>query len=161
VAQPDSHRLDQPRHPLIEPPDRYNQQWITQVRPFGWVNPEPRDRYHLVVIGAGPGGLMSAAIAAGLGARVALVERHLMGGDCLNVGCVPSKALIAAARSWAAAAGSHAGFGGPRTTGAGDFGLAMERVRRLRADLSPADSVSRYRDLGIDVLLGEGTIFRS
>lgn len=156
MAQPDSHPPDQPRDPPIEPLDRYNQQWIAHVRPSGWVNPEPRDRYHLVVIGAGPGGLMSAAIAAGLGARVALVERHLMGGDCLNVGCVPSKALIAAARSWAAAADSHPGFGGPRTVGAGDFGLAMERVRRLRADLSPADSVSRYRDLGIDVFLGEG-----
>jgi len=156
VARPDSHPLEQPRNPLIEPLDRYNQQWVAHVRPSGWINPEPRDRYHLVVLGAGPGGLMSAAIAAGLGARVALVERQLMGGDCLNVGCVPSKALIAAARSWWAAADSHASFGGPRITGAGDFGAAMERVRRLRADLSQADSASRYRELGVDVFLGEG-----
>jgi glycine/D-amino acid oxidase-like deaminating enzyme len=148
VAQPDSHPLEYPRQRLIEPLDRHNQQWMAHVRPSGWANPEPRDRYHLVVIGAGPGGLMSAAIAAGLGARVALVERHLMGGDCLNVGCVPSKALIAAARSWKAAAGSNPGFGGPRIAGAGDFGAAMEQVRRLRAELSQADSVSRYREPG-------------
>lgn len=156
VARPDSHPLEQPRYPLIEPLDRYNQQWVAHVRPSGWTNPEPRDRYQLVVIGAGPGGLTSAAIAAGLGARVALVERHLMGGDCLNVGCVPSKALIAAARSWGAAADSHPAFGGPRMAGAGDFGVAMERLRKLRADLSQADSVSRYRELGVDVFLGEG-----
>jgi pyruvate/2-oxoglutarate dehydrogenase complex dihydrolipoamide dehydrogenase (E3) component len=156
VAQPDSGPLEHLRHSLIEPLDRYNQQWLAQVRPTGWTNPESKERYHLVVIGAGPGGLLSAAIAAGLGARVALVERHLMGGDCLNVGCVPSKALIAAARSWAAAASSHPDFGGPRIAGAGDFGAAMERVRRLRADLSQADSVSRYRERGVDLFLGEG-----
>ena len=63
---------------------------LANVRPADWRNPTPAPRYHLVVIGAGTAGLVSAAIAAGLGARVALVERHEMGGDCLNVGCVPS-----------------------------------------------------------------------
>jgi pyruvate/2-oxoglutarate dehydrogenase complex dihydrolipoamide dehydrogenase (E3) component len=156
VARPDSHPLEQPRHALVKPFDRYNQQWVSHVRPAGWTNPEPKDRYHLVVIGAGPGGLMASAIAAGLGARVALVERDLMGGDCLNVGCVPSKAVIAAARSWRAAADSNPVFGGSRIAGVGDFGAAMERMRRLRADLSRADGASRYRELGIDVFLGEG-----
>jgi pyruvate/2-oxoglutarate dehydrogenase complex dihydrolipoamide dehydrogenase (E3) component len=141
---------------LVEPLDRHNQQWIAHVHPAAWLNPDPRERYHLVVIGAGPGGLMCAAIAAGLGARVALVERHLMGGDCLNVGCVPSKALVAAARSWRAAADSNPAFGGPRITGAGDFAAAMQRMRRLRSDLSQADSATHYRELGIDVFLGEG-----
>lgn len=141
---------------MVEPPDRYNQQWVAQVRPSAWINPEPKGRYHLLVVGAGPSGLMSAAIAAALGARVALVERHLMGGDCLNVGCVPSKALIAAARSWRSAADSSWSFGGPRIERLGDFGAVMGRVRRLRAELSEADSAARFRDLGVDVFLGEG-----
>jgi pyruvate/2-oxoglutarate dehydrogenase complex dihydrolipoamide dehydrogenase (E3) component len=155
VAQPESHPPEHARQALIEPLDHHNRQWIAHVRPSGWVNPEPKPRYHLVVIGAGPGGLLCAAIAAGLGAQVALVERHLMGGDCLNVGCVPSKALIAAARSWSAASASNSGFGGPRIAGGGNFAAAMERVRRLRAELSQVDSASRYRDLGVDVFLSE------
>ena len=64
------------------------------LAPETYVNPEPQGRYHLIVLGAGPAGLISAIGAAGVGARVALVERGLMGGDCLNVGCVPSKALL-------------------------------------------------------------------
>ncbi len=136
--------------------DQYDRQLVANVRPVDWVNPEPKNRYHLVVIGGGPGGLMIASIAAGLGARVALVERHLLGGDCLNVGCVPSKALISAARSWRAAMDSSRVFGGPRTVGTGDFATAMQRMRRLRAGLSRADSAARYRELGVDVFLGEG-----
>jgi pyruvate/2-oxoglutarate dehydrogenase complex dihydrolipoamide dehydrogenase (E3) component len=98
---------------------------------------------------------VSAAGAAGLGARVALVERHLLGGDCLNVGCVPSKGVIAAARVWHQVFnGSH--FGAPPHIGTGDFARAMERMRRLRADISPNDSVWRFRDLGVDVFLGQG-----
>ncbi|MDQ2666351.1 MAG: FAD-dependent oxidoreductase, partial [Gemmatimonadota bacterium] len=77
-----------------------DRQWLANVRPADWRNPTPTVRYHLVVIGGGTAGLVSAAIAVGLGARVALVERSLMGGDCLNVGCVPSKALIRVARAW-------------------------------------------------------------
>ena len=67
------------------------------VHPDDWTNPTPDGRYNLVVIGGGTAGLVSAVGAAGLGAKVALIERHLMGGDCLNVGCVPSKGLISAA----------------------------------------------------------------
>jgi pyruvate/2-oxoglutarate dehydrogenase complex dihydrolipoamide dehydrogenase (E3) component len=119
-------------------------------------DPPARDRYHLVVIGGGPGGLMVAAIGAGLGARVALVERHLLGGDCLNVGCVPSKAILGAARSWRAATDSSRDFGGPRTVGTGDFAGVMQRMRRLRAGLGRADSAERYRQLGVDVFLGVG-----
>src|SRR5262245_43695220 len=117
----------------VEPFDRFNQELVANVHPAGWVNPEPREPYHLVVIGGGTAGLVSAAIAAGLGARVALVERHLMGGDCLNVGCVPSKGMISAARSWQAAAESSRAFGGPELAGPGRFGEVMERMRRLRA----------------------------
>jgi pyruvate/2-oxoglutarate dehydrogenase complex dihydrolipoamide dehydrogenase (E3) component len=140
--------------------DQYDRQLLANVRPAEWINPEPRARYHLVVIGGGPGGLMIASIAAGLGARVALVERHLLGGDCLNVGCVPSKAIISAARSWRAAIDSSRDFGGPRTVGTGDFAVVMQRMRRLRAGLSREDSAARYRGLGVDVFLGDAEFTR-
>jgi pyruvate/2-oxoglutarate dehydrogenase complex dihydrolipoamide dehydrogenase (E3) component len=140
----------------VEPLDRYNEELVANVHPADWVDPEPRARYHLVVIGAGTGGLVSASIAAGLGARVALIERHLMGGDCLNVGCVPSKAVIGAARSWQAAADSHRMFAGPRVAGPGSFGEAMARMRRLRAELARVDGAPRFRELGVDVFLSEG-----
>ena len=78
--------------------DAHNRALIENVHPPGWRNPEPARRYHLVVVGAGTAGLVTAAGAAGLGARVALVERHFMGGDCLVTGCVPSKAVIRSSR---------------------------------------------------------------
>ncbi|HUR95386.1 MAG TPA: mercuric reductase [Gemmatimonadales bacterium] len=140
----------------LEPLDRFDAELVSNVRPSDWINPEPATRYHLVVIGAGTAGLVTAAIAAGLGARVALVERHLMGGDCLNVGCVPSKALLSAARSWQEARNSHGAFGGPVVTGPGRFSEAMARMRRLRAGLSRLDSAERFRKLGVDVFLGAG-----
>jgi pyruvate/2-oxoglutarate dehydrogenase complex dihydrolipoamide dehydrogenase (E3) component len=99
---------------------------------------------------------VTAAVAAGLGARVALIERDLMGGDCLNVGCVPSKGMLRAAR--AAAAVRDAGRFGVRVPDGTqvDFGVAMERMRRLRARISPNDSAERFAKLGVDVFLGEG-----
>jgi pyruvate/2-oxoglutarate dehydrogenase complex dihydrolipoamide dehydrogenase (E3) component len=142
--------------PLLLPLDEHNLRHLESVHPADHRNPIPKDRYHLVVIGAGPGGLVAAIAAAGLGARVALVERHLMGGDCLNVGCVPSKAVIRAARAWHEAAHAARGFGGPPVSGPGDFAAAMRRMRRLRAELSPVDSVHRYTERGVDVFLGEG-----
>ncbi len=129
---------------------------LDQVHPPSWINPTPAARYHLVVIGAGTAGLVTAAAAAGLGARVALIERHLMGGDCLNVGCVPSKAVIRAGRAWHEARHAAVRFGGPAPSGDGDFAMAMERMRRLRADLSPVDGAARFRDLSVDVFLGDG-----
>ena len=142
--------------PLVEPADEFNQQLLANVHPPDWVDPEPKSRYHLVVIGAGTAGLVTAAIAAGLGARVALIERHLMGGDCLNVGCVPSKGIIGAARAWQAAADARGTVGGPRIAGAGSFPEVMARMRRIRAGLSRIDSASRFRGLGVDVFLGSG-----
>src|ERR1700681_2313331 len=85
----------------IEPLDEHNRMLLANVHPSGWETPLPAPRYHLVVVGAGTAGLVAAAGAAGLGARVALVERHLMGGDCLNIGCVPSKAILRSARAFA------------------------------------------------------------
>lgn len=138
------------------PDDAHNRALLANVHPADWVNPTPPSgRYHLVVIGAGTAGLVAAAGAAGLGARVALVERHLMGGDCLNVGCVPSKGVIRGARA-VHAARSGERFGAPVATGAADFAAAMERMRRLRAQISRVDGAPRFAGLGIDVYLGEG-----
>ncbi len=135
--------------------DPHDRQLAMHVHPGDWVNPEPAPSYNLVVVGGGTAGLVSAAGAAGLGARVALVEKHLLGGDCLNIGCVPSKALIAAARAWHGARRGH-DFGAPRVEGDGDFDAAMKRMRRLRAGIAPHDSAARLRELGIDVFLGGG-----
>src|SRR5436309_3737360 len=85
--------------PLVQPLDESNITLLAEVHPTGWVNPQPRRRYDLVVIGGGTAGLVSAIGSAGLGAKVALVERRLLGGDCLNVGCVPSKAVLRSARA--------------------------------------------------------------
>ncbi len=140
---------------LISPFDAHNKRLQDNVHPCDWINPEPAQRYNLVVLGAGTAGLVTAAGAAGLGAKVALVERHLMGGDCLNVGCVPSKSLISASR--AVAAIHKAGACGINVDDYRiDFPAIMERMRRIRADISAHDSVRRFRDLGVDVFLGEG-----
>src|SRR5829696_4683144 len=109
--------MSTPDSDLILPQDEYNQALVENVHPANWVNPEPSGRYNMVVIGAGTAGLITAVVAAGMGAKVALIERHLMGGDCLNVGCVPSKGIIAAARMWQAAADAGHGFAGPRVVG--------------------------------------------
>src|SRR5438552_14381377 len=92
---------------LVQPYDVHNRFLVSNVHPPDWANPEPAGRYNLVVLGAGTAGLISAAGAAGLGARVALVEREFLGGDCLNVGCVPSKALIRASRAAAEVRDAH------------------------------------------------------
>ena len=140
----------------LQPFDQHNQRLESNVHPPQWSNPQPKSDYHLVVIGAGTAGLVTAAAAAGLGARVALIERELMGGDCLNVGCVPSKGVIAAART-AATVGNAADFGvnvPPGTTI--DFDKVMTRMRKKRADISPVDSAQRFTELGIDVFFGQG-----
>ena len=139
------------------PEDAYNQTLVANVHPHDWTNPEPAPSYNLVVLGGGTAGLITAAGAAGLGAKVALVEREHLGGDCLNVGCVPSKALLRAARAYADVrdAGQY-GVEVPPGTRV-NFPAVMERMRRLRSEISPNDSAQRYRDeLGVDVFLGEG-----
>lgn len=140
----------------ILPWDAHNQELIAQVRPPDWINPKPAAQYDLVVLGAGTAGLVTAAGAAGLGARVALVEKHLLGGDCLNVGCVPSKALISSARRAAAVREAPAWGVAVAENSRTDFGQVMERMRRLRAAIAPNDSAARFRDLGVDVFLGAG-----
>ena len=121
--------------------------------------PEPRaaGRYHLVVVGGGSAGLVTAASAAGLGARVALVEKTGLGGDCLLTGCVPSKALLAAAKRVHAVRTAPAFGVTVEGTVTVDFAAVMRRMRRVRADLSPIDSVERFTGLGVDVFTGHGT----
>lgn len=156
--------VDQPlieRLPQISPADEFNRELVRNVHPVDWVNPKPSGRYNLVVIGAGTAGLVTAAGAAGLGAKVALIERHLMGGDCLNVGCVPSKGVISAARVAAGVRNAREfGVEVPDDVNS-DFAAAMQRMRRLRAHISPNDSAQRFRDLGIDVFFGQATFVDS
>ena len=137
------------------PADAADQRLRSHVHPPDWINPEPRGRYHLVVVGGGTAGLVSAIGAAGLGARVALVEREMLGGDCLVTGCVPSKAILRSAR--AAADARRAEEVGVRVSGVeADFAAVMRRMRERRADISPHDSAARLRSAGVDVYFGDG-----
>ena len=140
--------------PVVLPEDEFNKTLVENVHPPGWINPKPAGRYNLIVIGAGTAGLVAAAGAAGLGARVALVERQFMGGDCLNFGCVPSKALIRSARAAYAVREARA-FGVGATVERTDFAEAMRRLRRVRAEISVHDSAQRFSKLGVDVYLGD------
>ncbi|CAM9164734.1 unnamed protein product, partial [Phaeothamnion confervicola] len=142
----------------VSPLDAFNVDLLDNVHPAAWQDPPGDGVYNLVVLGAGSGGLVTAAGAAGVGARVALIESHLLGGDCLNVGCVPSKALIRAAsvaHTVRNAAAFGVSVGGEVKV---DFGKVMERLRRLRAGISHHDSAQRFaEELGVDVFIGCGT----
>jgi len=143
---------------IVRPVDEYNQKLVAYVHPPDWVNPQPADNYDLVVISAGTAGLVVAAGAAGLGLglKVALIEKHLMGGDCLNVGCVPSKTIIRSSRVvgeiWN---GKNLGVNIPSQIDI-DFPAVMARMRRVRAGISHNDSAERFASLGVDVFLGSG-----
>ncbi len=125
--------------PTYYPGIEFDRQASGLLAPEDHVNPTPQARYHLVIIGAGPAGLISAIGAAGLGAKVALVEKTRMGGDCLNVGCVPSKSLL-----------EYTG-----STQQPGFDTAFSWLREVRAGIAPHDSVARYSEAGVDVFLGE------
>lgn len=139
------------------PRDEHNEQLVAHTHPPDWQNPMPQGRYNLVAIGAGTAGLISSIGTAGVGGTSALVERHLLGGDCLNYGCVPSKALIRAARAVhqvqvSEQYGVHASLDGGVM-----FGEVMERMRRLRAGISHHDSAARFSREGVDVFLGQAS----
>lgn len=142
--------------PISVPPmDRYNQELIENLHPPDWSNPEPAPCYNLVVIGAGTAGLVTAAGAALLGAKVALVEKHLMGGDCTNVGCVPSKTMIRSARVVADIKYAEKFGVGTSHYIDIDFPAVMERLRRIRAAISLHDSAKRFQqEFGVDVFFG-------
>ena len=135
--------------------------WVTRLLASrkvyqGWRKPDRFD-YNLIVVGAGAAGLVSAYIGATVKAKVALIEKHKMGGDCLNTGCVPSKALIRSARLLAEARNSRA-YGIRRMDAELDFPELMARVRASIAKIEPHDSPERYRGLGVDVIQGTGTL---
>ncbi|NOR14765.1 MAG: FAD-containing oxidoreductase [Candidatus Aminicenantes bacterium] len=144
------------KHISLPPEDEYNLELLQQVHPPDWINPEPESVYNLLVVGLGTAGLVAAIGAAGMGARVAVVEDYLMGGDCLNFGCVPSKAVIRSSRV-VGEIQRAADFGVKISGGAEvDFAQVMQRMRRLRARISHHDSYRRLVDLGVDVYFGEG-----
>lgn len=131
--------------------------WIRARRIYArWPRPRQFD-YNLVVIGGGSAGLVGAYIGAAVKAKVALVEKHRLGGDCLNTGCVPSKALIRSARMLAYAGRAEA-FGFRSASVDFDFAEVMARVRRVIEKIEPHDSVERYTRLGVEVILGEARI---
>ncbi len=136
---------------------RWLTRWLGARRVYrGYPRPRRFD-YNLVVIGAGSAGLVSAYIGATVKAKVALIEKHRMGGDCLNTGCVPSKALLRTARLLAEARDSPR-YGIASMSAQFDFADAMQRVRSVIAKIEPHDSVERYRGLGVDVLQGEAKL---
>jgi len=144
-----------PKPVHVEPRDAHNAALVANVHPPDWKNPVPDGRYNLVVIGAGTAGLITSLVAASLGAKVALVERFLMGGDCLNVGCVPSKAVIRAAHMAHEARGASRIGLGPSDGRLPDFAAAMERMREIRARISHDDSAKRYREeFGVEIFFG-------
>ena len=118
--------------------------------------PKTFDR-NLIVIGAGSAGLVTSYIAAAVKAKVTLIEKHKMGGDCLNTGCVPSKALIRSAK-YASQLDRATEYGFDMVTGKPNFAKVMERVQRIVADIEPHDSVERYSGLGVECIKGEGKI---
>ncbi len=154
----------------VLPADEHNLELIRQAHPPDWTNPAPRGKYDLVAIGGGTAGIIAALGTAGIGGRSALIERHLLGGDCLNYGCVPSKALIRAARAAYDAAriedfglqiadSNQSAICNPKSAIAPQsFAGVMQRMRRLRAQISHHDSAQRFASLGVDVFLGSAQL---
>lgn len=136
---------------------RVTTRWLQARRTYsGYLRPRRFD-YNLIAIGGGSAGLVTSYIGAAVKAKVALVEKHAMGGDCLNTGCVPSKALIRSARLLADARDSQR-FGIRRLEAQFDFAELMERVQSVVAKVEPHDSIERYSRLGVDVLQGEARL---
>ncbi len=135
--------------------DEAEVQRLGYVRPPTWKNPTPATNYDFVVLGGGTAGLVGAIGAAELGARVALIERHLLGGDCLNTGCVPSKALLRSARAVGECRKALA-LGIRVSEATADFVSIMQRLRRRRADIAAHDSATRLHAAGVDVFFGDG-----
>jgi pyruvate/2-oxoglutarate dehydrogenase complex dihydrolipoamide dehydrogenase (E3) component len=125
--------------------DAYNIITLDNVRPAKWIDPTPTGKYNMIAIGSGAGGLVASIGASTTGGKSAIIERHFMGGDCLNTGCVPSKALIKCAHQYAAV--KNADKFGIEVSGVTlNFGKVMERMRRVRAEISYHDSVKKLTD---------------
>ena len=127
---------------------------LANVGPPDWTNPKPLSCYDLVILGAGPAGLAAAEAAAALGATVALVERNLLGGSCLNTACIPSKTLIRTTRLYGEMLDARRYGAVPPEPLLVDFAAAMARVRRVRSHLSGNESARRLSDAGIALFFG-------
>lgn len=138
-----------PSHP-------YNVEMLDAVRPKGHINPTPDGTYNMLIIGGGSAGLTAAAGAAGLGGKVALVEKNALGGDCLLVGCVPSKAIIHAAKVVADLRKAEKYGVTVSETPTVDFGKVMEHVYHARNAIAPHDSAERFINMGVDLFFGAG-----
>lgn len=150
----------------VSPIDEHNVKLLNDVHPRNWKNPEKRE-FPVVVLGAGAGGLISTIQGIALGMKVAIIEKALFGGDCLNIGCVPSKALLSCAKTvkqLQAAEEYGIGFQADSKSGDSqetvikvkvDFAKVMERMRSLRSHISPVDSLERYSDMGASVFQGK------
>ena len=136
------------------PEHEYNETLIKWAAPQDWVNPIADGVYNMIIIGAGSGGLVVASGAAQLGAKVALIEKSVIGGDCLNVGCMPSKAIIRAAKTLGYI-NKGKGFGIEAENVTVDFKKVMEHVYWTRAQIAPHDSAERFTNMGIDVFYGD------
>ena len=137
------------------PVDLYDIDLRNDSRPEDWSNPAGSGPYDLLVIGAGPGGLAAARAAVGLGVKVALIERRMLGGECMTVGCIPSKTLIRTSRLYADMKDArHFGANGPSDIPV-DFALAMTRMRKIRQRLNHAASAKELRAKGLDLFLGD------
>jgi len=137
------------------PQDAHERERLENVHPGGWRNPQPAVRYSLAVVGAGTAGLVAAHAAAALGAKVTLIERDLLGGDCLNVGCVPSKTLIRTSHLYADMRNAEQYVAQTPANIRVDFPAVMQRMRGIRARISRADSVRRLIAAGVDVFFGQ------
>ncbi|WP_292639783.1 FAD-dependent oxidoreductase, partial [Mesorhizobium sp.] len=137
------------------PVDRNDIELIKSAHPPHWKNPQPDGPYNLVVIGAGPAGLTAAYEAAGLGAKVALIERNLIGGTCINVGCIPSKSIIRTARLYADMRDAENLGGDTPDHLHVAFERAMTRMRQIRQRISRADAADSLVSEGIDLYFGE------
>jgi pyruvate/2-oxoglutarate dehydrogenase complex dihydrolipoamide dehydrogenase (E3) component len=137
----------------IQPDDVFNRELVALTAPEDWENPTAAGVYNLVVIGGGTAGLVAALGAAGLGAKVALIEGGMMGGDCLNWGCVPSKALIRSARAAYDAREAQV-FGVSTGPVSVDFAAVMQRMRQLRTGIAHHDSFERVKREGVDAFRG-------
>ena len=137
--------------------DRDNRILLGNIRPEPWENPQPVGKYNLVILGAGPAGIIAAVRAVTLGAKVALIERNLLGGACLNFGCIPSKTIISTSRLYAEM--RNAENFGARVPGeiTIDFPAVMERMRRVRARISRRFSAKELTSMGVDVYFGEAS----
>ena len=136
--------------------DEFTKKLVQDVFPSNWKNPKPAEIYDLLVIGGGPGGMTAAMVARSFNAKVALVEKEHLGGECLTAGCIPSKALLRCSRL-AADVRNASEFGVEIPDGwKVDFGTVMRRVHRLQATISPHDSAAHFQKFGLDIFFGTG-----